>query len=185
MESRDKRESSFRPVQGGTTGPQSPLRLANPDFAVSRPLKAEDNVGADNHKPLPIVCVSCNEELRKLRPGSKPFKDGPYKGGYVCTDCYILSLDEDSKAQASVRLEANKIRAKRAQWRKELLFDDPDGKAWLTDRGTILLEIKKLSFGAPEEFDAARFQVFVRAFKEIAKKMPGVGYEISEEVKAS
>jgi len=176
----DKRESAFRPVASNPAEPHGPIKIINPGFANSQPIPADAEFPLGASIPLKILCAACGEEIKKISPGSLPFREGPYKGGYICSDCLVLSLAEDPKAQRSVRIEAERIRARRAQWRKELLFDDPECKAWLTDRGTILLQIKRLEFGAAEEFDPDRFRLFMKAFAQVAKKIPG--YELFYEV---
>jgi len=165
-------QREFKPNQ--VPGPQGPVKITNPGFVDSKPVMAESDFALGSSGPLPVHCAACGGEIRKLRPGSKPFREGPYKGGYICTDCLVLSLAEDPSAQGSILEEARKIRARRAQWKKEVLFEDPDGKVWLTERGTFLVEIRKLPFGGEMEFDPGRLELFLRAFRAVGAKM-GMG----------
>jgi hypothetical protein len=56
----------------------------------------------------------------------------------------------------------------------ELLFEDGESRAFLTDRGTVLIDLKRLPFGGPDEYDGDRFKVLLKmakAFEE--KQVPG------------
>lgn len=166
------REDQFHPSPESPQGPQGPVQVSRFN-SVQQPMSFNE--------PLDILCAACNKPIKK-KPGTTPFKDGPYRGGYICGDCLILSLAadapniKDSNARRNIVQEAAKINAKRAQGKGEILFDEPEAKAWLTERGTILVEVQRVPFGMADEWDPDRFRMFFKAFKAVASQIPG--YEL-------
>lgn len=146
-----------------------------------RPLPVSNPAEVRRHDPVQVYCAACGKPSMR-RPSSRPFQSGPYKGGYLCVDCVVLQADADGtckspEARRNIEQEAERIRLERAH-KGELLHEDPEVTAWLTPRGTVLVDLKRLPFGGAEEFDPARFQALMRAFTSVRKALPG--YEITE-----
>jgi len=66
---------------------------------------------------------------------------------------------------------------KRAGAGSELLFEEDGNRAYLTDRGTVLIDLKRLPFGGPDEYDAARFQILLKMAKAFEAKGVDMGPE--------
>lgn len=146
--------------------PPKPLPITNP-LLVNRP------------SAIPTACAQCGTPVRRT-PGSIPFTSGPHQGGFLCRECWILEWDgnPDVAADGPTRRwfaeEAQRIRVRRAGG-AELLYNDTHHKAYLTPRGTVLIDVARLPFGGPDEYDPDRFQSLMRVFKVVGEKVPGFG----------
>lgn len=120
-------------------------------------------------------CGKCSSPIpwftRGQPPAGEPFKSGQYKGRFWCGDCWTLYWDthqEELADQASrdyVVQESDAIRLKKDS---EMLYSDDDGsRVFLTDRGTVVLSLALSPGCAPTEFDAARFQILIRALQAL------------------
>jgi hypothetical protein len=165
----------------------TPPPPANPDEFVRlekvEPLQVE-NPGLVRRMAIPVSCAQCGSRMERSATAS-PFKDGPFKGGFFCNACWTLFLDEhpeilaDRKSREWVEREARSIRLKRAGNGGELLFGEGESRAYLTPRGTVILDLKRLEFGGPDEYDSDRFQTFIRIFLEVSKRVAGFSTEAS------
>ena len=88
-----------------------------------------------------------------------------------------LEILADAASRQWVKLEARAIRVKRAGAGSELLFEEDGNRAYLTDRGTVLIDLKRLPFGGPDEYDAARFQILLKMAKAFEAKGVDMGPE--------
>ena len=144
--------------------PHAPLKVGNP-LLVTRAA------------PIPTTCAQCGAPVHRT-PSSIPFKGGPHQGGFLCRECWILEWAEnpDIAADTPTRQwfadEARRIRMRRAGG-ASTLYQDGVNKAYLTQRGTVLIDIARAPFGGPDEYDPARFQTLMRLFKVVAEKVPG------------
>lgn len=147
------------------------------------PIQVE-NPGLVRRMAIPVSCAQCGSRMERSATAS-PFKDGPFKGGYFCKDCWMIFWDEhpevlaDRKSREWVEREARSIRIKRAGNGGELLFEEGESRAYLTPRGTVILDLKRLEFGGPDEYDSDRFQALVRMFREVSKRVSGFSTETS------
>lgn len=147
------------------------------------PMQVE-NPGLVRRMAVPVSCAQCGGRMQRS-PTAAPFKDGPFKGGYFCNSCWLVYLDEhpeilaDKKSRDWVEREARSIRLKRAGNGGELLFEEGESRAYLTPRGTVILDLKRLEFGGADEYDSERFQALVRMFREVSKKVAGFSSETS------
>lgn len=163
----------------------TPPPPANPDEFVRlekvEPLQVE-NPGLVRRMAIPISCAQCGSRMERSATAS-PFKDGPFKGGYFCNSCWMIYLDEhseilaDKKSRDWVEREARSIRLKRAGNGGELLFEEGESRAYLTPRGTIIIDLKRLEFGGPDEYDSDRFHMMIRMFLEVSKRVEGFSME--------
>lgn len=133
------------PVESG-----KPMGVENPGFVTRK-------------VPLATTCAQCGTRTNRA-PGAMPFSSGPYKGGFLCPDCWTLYWDEhpellgDAKSRAGVAEEARRIRLKRAGEGSKLLFEQDGNRAFLTPRGTVIIDLKRMPFGGADEFDEARLK---------------------------
>jgi hypothetical protein len=133
--------------------------------------------------PLAVVCAQCGAKTKRA-PDAMPFKEGKYKGGFLCEDCWVLYWEDnpddvaDANTRKWVEQRAREIRLKRAGDGAQLLHDEEGTRAYLTARGTVILDLRR-SFGGPDEFDPERFKSLIRAFRSVAKEVEG--YEIPPE----
>lgn len=121
-------------------------------------------------------------------PAGEPFKSGQYKGRFWCADCWTLYWDthqEDLADQASRDYVVQESAAIRLKKNSEMLYNDDDGsQVFLTERGTVVLNLAMSPGCAPNEFDAARFQILIRALQ--ALETSGImGFSLNDVVKAS
>ncbi len=125
--------------------------------------------------PIPISCAQCGAKTKRSST-ARPFQDGPFKGGFLCGECWILFWDDhpevlaDAKSRQWAAREARAIRVKRAGAGSELIFDEDGNRAYLTPRGTILIDLKRLPFGGPDEYNPERFKILSRMFEAAGRK---------------
>jgi hypothetical protein len=143
------------------------------------PIPVENPGMISRRVPIPVSCAQCGEKMTR-DPATVPFQAGPYKGGFFCRECWVLYWDEhpelmaDAASRQWAKMEARAIRVKRAGAGSELLFEEDGNRAYLTDRGTVLIDLKRLPFGGPDEYDGDRFRMLLKmaeAFR--AKQVPG------------
>lgn len=126
-----------------------------------------------------LGCGQCGSAIKE-RPAGDPFSGGPYRGRYWCPDCWTLYYDQhqehfaDAESRSYNHEEAIRIREKRAS---EVLYKDGDNRVYLTERGTIMFELKSSVPLAPNEFDPERFAGLLKSLQAIAGKVPG--YEVA------
>lgn len=149
---------------------------------VPHPVEIKNPQNLPTRKTYRILCEGCGEIITK-RPSGPPFSDGPYKGGYICSDCTTLELASrphelaDAASRAFVSKEAERIKAQRAMGKRELLFEEGQSKVYLTARGTVLFDLERMPFGGPTEFDPARLMVLWHALRAVCKKLPEYSME--------
>jgi hypothetical protein len=142
----------------------APLRVGNPTLVP----------GAS---PVPTMCAQCGAPVHR-KPASIPFKAGPHRGGFLCQECWILEwagnpeIAADAPTRQWFAEEAERIKIRRAGG-AQVLYQDGVNRAYLTQRGTVLLDLAKLPFGGPDEYDPGRFQAMLRLFEAVAQKVPG------------
>jgi hypothetical protein len=127
-----------------------------------------------------LGCGLCGGAVR-TPPASDPFSTGSYAGRYWCADCWTLYWHEhpehlaDSPSRLYVAKEAQRIRCARG-W--ELLFEEGDNKAFLTERGTLMIQLSPVEGFGVGEYHPDQFRVLVRALREIDRKnVPGFSLE--------
>lgn len=133
-------------------------------------------------------CGKCLEPIPWFKsgqpPAGGPFMSGQYKGSFWCSSCWTLYWDAhpeelaDEASRDIISQEASAIRLKR---NSELLYNDDEGsRVFLTDQGTIVLSLALTPGCAPNEFDAARFQILLRALQALdASQIPGFAMAVS------
>lgn len=176
-----KTEPKFRPeapvtlpvpikVPPFSKGDEKPLQVANPHEYRRR------------SRSIEVLCEKCDRSI-PARRGATPFRSGPYEGGLLCPDCYILFLDENpdpnssEAARGRMAEEARKIRQEHAMLHGELMHEDDEVRAWLTPRGTILVDLKRVMFCGNDEYTIWRFRALVRAMRSVGEKCPGSDFE--------
>lgn len=123
-------------------------------------------------------CGICQGAI-KTAPRSDPFSGGPWRGRYLCTDCWVLYWFDhpedlaDLATKQAVAEEAKQIRFKRGS---ELLYEDGVNRIFLSARGTLIFDIHSVVEHAANEYDPERFQALVKALKAVSGKVPG--YEV-------
>lgn len=118
-------------------------------------------------------CGKCGAPIGRegQAPGGAPFSTGPYKGRYVCMDCWTLHWDQhpeelaDEMSREYVAQEAANIRLLKQKC--EVLFEEGQTRVFLTERGTLVFSLGLSPGCAPNEFDPDRFQVLVRAMRKV------------------
>jgi len=123
-----------------------------------------------------LGCGICGGVVRQP-PASDPFSKGPYQGRYWCSDCWTLYWHDhpehlaDSATKLYVAIEAAQIRATRS-W--TILFEDGQNKAYLTERGTLVITLAPVEGFGPGEYLPDQFQILVRILREVDRKgLPG------------
>lgn len=152
------------------------------------PIQVENPGMISRRMPIPVSCAQCGEQMTR-DPSTVPFQTGPYKGGFLCRECWVLYWDEhpeilaDAGSRQWVKVEARAIRVKRAGAGSELLFEEDGNRAYLTERGTVLIDLKRLPFGGQDEYDGARFQMLLKMAKAFEAKGVDMGpeREVAEE----
>ncbi len=124
-----------------------------------------------------LGCGICGGVIVDPINGGDPFSAGPYQGRYWCENDWTLYYDEhpehlaDEATRRFVRAEADQIRKSRG-W--ELLYEEGDHRAYLTERGTLLLKLAPREGYGAGEFHPDDFQLLLRALTEIDRKgVPG------------
>lgn len=146
------------------------------------PIPVENPGMLSRRAPIRVSCAQCGERMMR-DPSAAPFQNGPFKGGFFCKDCWVLYWDEhpellaDAASRQWVRAEARTIHAKRVGAGAELLFEEDGNRAYLTERGTVLITLKRLPFGGPDEYDAGRFQMLLKMAKAFEEKGVDMGPE--------
>lgn len=139
------------------------------------PIPVENPGMVSRRIPIAVSCAQCDARMTR-DPATAPFRTGQFKGGFLCRDCWVLYWDDhpemlaDVKSRQWVLAEARSIRLRRAGAGSELLFEEDGNRAYLTPRGTVLIDLKRLPFGGPDEYDANRFGVLLRMSKAFGEK---------------
>jgi len=129
-----------------------------------------------------LGCPICHGAIRcpaGRAPAGDPFSAGPYQGRYWCADCWTLYYDEhtehlaDADTREFVSDEAKKIRLDRLRQGAEMIYEDGENRAFLTERGTILFDLKSSVPLQPSEFDPERFAALLKAVQAVKGKVPG------------
>ncbi len=153
------------------------------------PVKINNPLLLTRAAPIPTTCAQCGAPVHRT-PSSVPFKGGPHQGGFLCRDCWILEWAEnpDIAADAPTRQwfsdEERRIRMRRAGG-SSTLYQDGVNKAYLTPRGTVLIDLARLPFGGADEYNPARFKALVRLFKAVGEKIPGFSTALSADEKTA
>lgn len=154
--------------------PAAPLGELRPPGG---PLKIGNPLLLQGGAPVPTMCAQCGAPVHR-KPSSVPFKGGPHQGGFLCQECWILEWAGNPEIAADVPTrqwfaeEAARIRMRRAGG-AQVLYQDGTSKAYLTPRGTVLVDLAKLPFGGPDEYDPGRYRSMLRLFEAVAQKVPG------------
>ena len=125
-----------------------------------------------NEAAAALGCGVCGGSVR-MPPSSDPFSQGPYRGRYWCADCWTVYWDEhphhlaDAASRRYVAEQAREIRKTRG-W--ELLFEEGENRAYLTERGTLIISLAPIEGFGLGEYHPDQFQVLLRAIHEIDKK---------------
>jgi hypothetical protein len=156
--------------------PSSQVRPPQPPLSIGNPMLLT------RAAPIPTACAQCGATVHRT-PSSTPFKGGPHHGGFMCPECWILEwadhpeIAADAPTRQWFAEEAARIRTRRAGG-AEVLYRDGQNKAYLTKRGTVLVDLAKLPFGSPDEYDPDRFRTLIRLFRAVASKVDG--YEMPD-----
>lgn len=146
------------------------------------PIPVENPGMISRRIPVPVSCAQCGDKMTR-DPATVPFQTGQYKGGFFCRDCWVLYWDEhpeilaDVASRQWVKAEARSIQVKRTGSGSELLFEEDGNRAYLTDRGTVLIDLKRMPFSGQDEYDGARFQILLRMAKAFEAKGVDMGPE--------
>lgn len=131
-----------------------------------------------------LGCGQCGAAVR-VPPAGDPFSQGPYRGRYWCADCWTVYYDShqehfaDPESRAFNHEEALRIREKRAS---EVLYKEGENRVYLTERGTIMFELKSSVPLSENEYDPERFIGLMKALQAIREKVPG--YEVAIPISA-
>lgn len=124
-------------------------------------------------------CALCGAQGLRIPPAGDPFSSGPYQGRYWCADCWTLYYDEhpvhlaDIETRQFVSEEAKQIRLDRLRKGAELVYEDGDNRIFLTERGTLLIDLKGTVPLQPCEYDPEKFGALLRAIQGVQGKIPG------------
>ncbi len=136
---------------------------------VSNPLLVKSTAG----QTIATTCQNCGGRVDP-KPGAVPFATGPNRGGFWCTECWILHYADKDIAMDPVSRKTNAENARRIRMRRaggeDVLYNDGANKAYLTPRGTVLIDLKPLQFGGADEYDDDRCRTLVDMFRAIAAK---------------
>lgn len=138
-------------------------------------LHEDPKVYAAKVEAAALGCAECKGSI-KSPPVGDPFSSGPYRGRYLCPDCWTLVYADhpehlaDAASVAYCKREADRIRTERAAKLGEILYQEGGSRAVLTQRGTLLLHLEGPPGYLPTEFDADRFALLLRALKEVDLK---------------
>ncbi len=149
--------------------PPKPVPVGNPLLVTATPAAT-----------VPTACAKCGAPVHR-KPATVPFKGGPHRGGFFCRDCWILEWAEnpdiasDETTRQWMAEESRRIRMRRAGG-SDVLYSDGTNKAYLTPRGTVLIDLKRLPFSGADEYDSDRFKTLLAMFQAIAdKRVAGYG----------
>lgn len=131
-------------------------------------------------------CSLCDGPVR-VPPAGPPFSSGPHKGRYWCGDCWTLYwaehpgdlADEASRHYVYTQKRLIKMRREKkdrlesAGKLSEAIFEDEGSHVFLTERGTFHFSLALPEGMAPDEYDASRFRMLIKAVRAIAVKFPG------------
>lgn len=127
-----------------------------------------------------LGCGICGGTIVDPANGGDPFSAGPYQGRYWCADCWTLYYDEhpehlaDDSTKRFIRAEAQAIRKARETRGWELLHEDGGHRAYLTERGTLLLMLSPREGYGAGEFHPDDFQMLLRMLAAVDQKgVPG------------
>lgn len=119
-----------------------------------------------------LGCGICGGLVR-TPPSSDPFSQGPYRGRYWCADCWTLYWDEhphhlaDSASRRYNASEATRIRKERG-W--ELLYEEGENRAYLTERGTLIMMLAPMEGFGLGEYHPEQFQTLLKILKAVDQK---------------
>ena len=125
----------------------------------------------------PHTCSSTRMNVSSLvtvKAGGNPFASGPHEGRYWCLACWMLYWSEhpeclaDEESRRHVQKEARLILLERKGL--EVLYQEGDSRVCLTERGTLLFQIKPGQGMIAEEYDPDRFALLARAMQAIDTK---------------
>lgn len=129
-----------------------------------------------------LGCGQCRAVIR-IPPAGPPFSSGPWRGRYLCAECWSLYWADhpedlaDQESYEYVTEEAREIRRKRESKASadgaEVLYEDGENRVFLSKRGTLLLDIRTSVKTAPNEYDPERFQALMKAIRAVSGKVPG------------
>lgn len=129
-----------------------------------------------------LGCGQCRAAVR-IPPAGPPFSSGPWRGRYLCADCWTLYWADhpedlaDQETYEYVTEQAREIRRKRESKiffeGAEVLYEDGQNRVFLSKRGTLLFDIRSTVEMGPQEYDPERFQSLVKAIKAVSGKVPG------------
>lgn len=129
-----------------------------------------------------LGCAICHGVIRVpagRAPAGDPFQAPPYQGRYWCADCWTLYYDEhpkhltDAETREFIADEAKKIRLDRLRNGAEIIYEDGENRAFLTERGTILFDLHSAVTLQPMEFDPERLNALIKALGAVKGKVPG------------
>ncbi len=134
-----------------------------------------------------IGCAKCGAEI-KVPPSGDPFQNGPWRGRYICPECWTLWWAEhpeelaDETSRRYVLQEAKRILALRSA--VDTLFDENGTSVHVTGKGTFIIRIRCADGANPEEYDPERLRSLIKAIRAITEKIPGyVEVPVSVETK--
>lgn len=133
-----------------------------------------------------LGCGQCRAAIR-IPPAGGPFSSGPWRGRYLCADCWTIywaAHPEDLADQETyeyVTEQSREIQRKRESKTyfegAEVLYEDGKNRVLLSRRGTLVFDIGSAVETGPNEYDPERFQSLLKALKAVNGKVPG--YEAS------
>lgn len=123
-----------------------------------------------------LGCAECSGKIKTPPEGGAPFSSGPWRGRYLCADCWTIFYAEhpehlaDQESIDYCRREAEQIKSDRAAKKGEILHQEGPNKVVLTHRGTILFHLEPDPGQLRMEFDAERFALLLRCLQMIDSK---------------
>jgi hypothetical protein len=122
-----------------------------------------------------LGCAECSGKI-KNPPVGEPFSAGPWRGRYLCPDCWTIFYAEhpehlaDQESIDYCRKEAERIKSDRLAEKGEILYQENGSKVVLTGRGTILFHLEPAPGRLQMEFDAERFALLLRSLQIVDSK---------------
>ena len=123
-------------------------------------------------KAAMLGCAICGAPVR-VPPAGDPFSSGPWRGRFLCADCWVLYYSEHTEHLADqatvtfIKKEAERIRLERASQGAEVIFQEGASSVVLTSNGTLAFNLERTEGRAPEEYDTARFELLLRALEAV------------------